>query len=139
VQIAGGIVFILVAIGRVAAVGWQLFGRHRDEMGPLWKVVSVIVACAIVAFFGVHLIFSSPAKGAQFRRTGTRIRSIERESQAKLRQLVTKRFLPSTKWKKTSLLHFVLPEDSFTLVGGGAVPGTGMRNTARRSQAPACG
>jgi hypothetical protein len=62
VQIVGGIVAVLVAVGRVAALGWQLFGRHREEMGPAWKVVSVIIVCAVVAYFGVHLIFGSPAK-----------------------------------------------------------------------------
>lgn len=65
VQIATGIVLVLVAMGRAAAMGWQLFGRHHEPVGPTWRVVTVIVVCAVVTYFGVHLIFGSPMKKAQ--------------------------------------------------------------------------
>lgn len=64
VQIASGIVLVLVGMGRAATLGWQLFARHREPIGPTWRVVTVIVVCAVVAYFGVHLIFGSPAKSA---------------------------------------------------------------------------
>ncbi len=61
VRMAIGALLVLAGMGGVASLGWQLFSRHREPMGPMWIIGAVLAASAIVLYLGVHLIFGSPA------------------------------------------------------------------------------